>query len=256
MGAQDKTEKVLRDLHVLLSQSKEYEGDSNYLIVNRKEMLDLLKQLAVCMSEALDEYELTKQSREQAEREKRKVGEDIINDARQKAEDVYAASVIYTDEALKRVIDIMEETNESVKNLFDRMEDKLFYEKQQVAHDKMELKSHLQDLQDTDKYMNIIEDRNKKIAKEKKWKEEDLEPSPYKAVKPEIKINREYFEQQGITFEEPEEEQPEEKAEKVTPEINVNLDSEYFKWKEQEEKEVAPEKKQPAKKSLFGKTKK
>ena len=112
--------------------------------------------------------------------------------------------------------------------------------------------------------MGIIEERNKKIAKEKKWKEEDTESSPYAAVKPEIKINRDYFEQQGISFEEPEseqeqpeepeEEQPEEKTEKAAPEISVNLDSEYFKWKEQEGKEEDSEdEKQPEKKGFFGK---
>ena len=96
--------------------------------------------------------------------------------------------------------------------------------------------------------------QRKKIAKEKKWKEEDTESSPYAAVKPEIKINRDYFEQQGISFEEPEEEQPEEKTEKAAPEISVNLDSEYFKWKEQEGKEGDPEdEKQPEKKGFFGK---
>ena len=98
--------------------------------------------------------------------------------------------------------------------------------------------------------MGIIEERNKKIAKEKKWKEEDTESSPYAAVKPEIKINRDYFEQ----LEEPEEEQPEEKTEKAAPEISVNLDSEYFKWKEQEGKEEDSEdEKQPEKKGFFGK---
>ena len=81
--------------------------DSNYLVVNKKEMLDILKQLAVCMSEVMDEYELTQQGREQAQRENRKIGEEIINDARAKAEDVYAASVMYTDEALRRILDIM-----------------------------------------------------------------------------------------------------------------------------------------------------
>ena len=97
MSAQDNMEKVLRELHVLLSKSNPYERDSNYLVVNKKEMLDVLKQLAVCMSEVMDEYELTKQGREQAQRENRKIGEEIINDARAKAEDVYAASVMYTD---------------------------------------------------------------------------------------------------------------------------------------------------------------
>ena len=73
-------------------------------------------------------------------------------------------------------------------------------------------------------------------------------------TKTEIKINRDYFEQQGISFEEPEEEQPEEKTEKAAPEISVNLDSEYFKWKEQEGKEEDSEdEKQPEKKGFFGK---
>ena len=54
--------------------------------------------------------------------------------------------------------------------------------------------------------------------------------------------------------EEPEEEQPEEKTEKAAPEISVNLDSEYFKWKEQEGKEEDSEdEKQPEKKGFFGK---
>lgn len=254
MSAQDNMEKVLRELHVLLSKSNPYERDSNYLVVNKKEMLDVLKQLAVCMSEVMDEYELTKQGREQAQRENRKIGEEIINDARAKAEDVYAASVMYTDEALRRILDIMDEANESVKAVYDSMGEKLANERKLVSGDKLELKSLLQDLKDTDKYMGIIEERNKKIAKEKKWKEEDMESSPYAAVKPEIKINRDYFEQQGISFEEPEEEQPEEKTEKAAPEISVNLDSEYFKWKEQEGKEEDPEdEKQPEKKGFFGK---
>ena len=129
MSAQDNMEKVLRELHVLLSKSNPYERDSNYLVVNKKEMLDILKQLAVCMSEVMDEYELTQQGREQAQRENRKIGEEIINDARAKAEDVYAASVMYTDEALRRILDIMDEANESVKAVYDSMGEKLANER-------------------------------------------------------------------------------------------------------------------------------
>ena len=45
-----------------------------------------------------------------------------------------------------------------------------------------------------------------------------------------------------------------EKTEKAAPEISVNLDSEYFKWKEQEGKEEDSEdEKQPEKKGFFGK---
>ena len=140
MSAQDNMEKVLRELHVLLSKSNPYERDSNYLVVNKKEMLDVLKQLAVCMSEVMDEYELTKQGREQAQRENRKIGEEIINDARAKAEDVYAASVMYTDEALRRILDIMDEANESVKAVYDSMGEKLANERKLVSGDKLELR--------------------------------------------------------------------------------------------------------------------
>ena len=48
-------------------------------------------------------------------------------------------------------------------------------------------------------------------------------------------------------------EAPEEKKEPEAPQINVNLDSEYFKWKEQGEKPEIPDVKQPEKKSIFGK---
>ena len=50
------------------------------------------------------------------------------------------------------------------------------------------------------------------------------------------------------------EEIPEEKTEKVTAEVNINLDSEYFKWKEREDsREDGKNGIKSGKKSLFGK---
>lgn len=76
-----------------------------------------------------------------------------------------------------------------------------------------------------------------------------MEPSPYTAVKPEIRINQEYFEKAGIVPEnEQVEEIPEDTREESTPKaevnVNVNLDAEYFHWKEGEEHsgEKKPEK--------------
>ena len=64
-----------------------------------------------------------------------------------------------TDEALRRILDIMDEANESVKAVYDSMGEKLANERKLVSGDKLELKSLLQDLKDTDKYMGIIEER-------------------------------------------------------------------------------------------------
>lgn len=71
-------------------------------------------------------------------------------------------------------------------------------------------------------------------------------------VKPEIKINEEYFEKNGIPLEteEPEEE-PEKNTGETGAEIKVNLDAEYFKWKE--DADGGKEEKKPERHSFFGK---
>lgn len=254
MSAQDKTEQVLRDIHILLSQSEVYDKETNRVIVNKKEVLNLLQRLNVCIYELMEEHELTEQSRAAAERELRRKSGEIVSDANRMAEDVYAGSVLYTDEALRRVQDIMQDAADSVKQVYEKMNAELQKEKAAVHRDQSELKSHLEDLRDTNKYLKLIEERNKQMEKERaKEKEEELQPSIYAAIKPEIKINTEYFERAGIPLaEDIPEEAPEEKMEPVTAEVKVNLDSEYFKWKE-ENGEAGPAGKKSERASLFGK---
>lgn len=258
MGAQDHVEKALRELHVILSQCEVYDKEKNLVIVDKKRFVDALNDLNQGIYEAMDAYEFTQRSRDQAERAVKRRGEEIIKDATKKAEDVYAASVLYTDDALKRVQYIMQEAMDSVKNVYDKMQVDLAQEKRLVQSNQLELKSSLQDLRDTDKYMQIIEDCNKKLAKEMAEDKEELPPPAYAGVKPEIRINEAYFAEHGLSLE-LEEEQPEEKEEKITAEVSVNLDSEYFKWKEREanggDEEGIADIKRPGKKSLFGKLK-
>lgn len=253
MSAQDKTEQVLRDIHILFSNSEAYSEEKNLVIVDKKQMLEQLNRLNVCIYEMMEEYELTQQGRDKAEREMKKVGEEIIKDASRKAEDVYAASVIYTDEALHHVQEIMQNATDSVRELYDKLNEELKAEKKIVARDQSELKGHLQNLVDTEKYLKLIDERNRELEKERVKENEESEPSPYAAVKPEIKINTEYFEKTGIT---PLEDDTDEEAfseddfeiEIIAPEVSVNLDADYFKWKEGQD--PAPTEK---KASLFAK---
>lgn len=256
MSAQDKTEQVLRALHVLLSQSKMYDAERGLVIVDKRKMIQLFSELNQCIYEIMDEHELTQQGRDAAERNFRKKGEEIIEDASKKAEDVYAASVIYTDEALRLVQDIMQEAADSVKEVCTRMEDSMQKERQRVQKDQLDLKAYLQDLRDTDEYLKLIKEQNKKRTKEK-LSETEAEPAAPAAPKPEIRINEAYFKEHGIALEE-EEKQPEEKTEYTAPEVTVNLDSEYFKWKEQENGAAADSAagKKGEKRSLFAKMKK
>ena len=125
MSAHDKTEKVLRDLHILLSKSEPYAKEPSKVIVDKQQMLDLLSDLNKSIYDIMDEYEMTQRSRDRAEREFRKKGDQIVWDASRKAEDIYAASVMYTDEALNRIQEIMRESDAKVKAIYKTVDEQL-----------------------------------------------------------------------------------------------------------------------------------
>ena len=259
MSAQDKTEQVLRDIHLMFANSEVYGPDTSKVIVEKKQIIRLLRQLNVCIYELMDEYDLTQRGREKSEREAKKAGEVIIKDASRKAEDVYAASVIYTDEALRRVQNIMQETMDSVGEIYEKLNEEMQAEKRKVYRNQSELKGYLQNLVDTGKYLKLIEDSNRKIEKEKKREKQEMEAArSTTAVKPEIKVNPTYFERAGIPLESAahdswnEKEEEAERKRDVTPEITVNLDAEYFRWKESSAAK-AEEKKETERHTFFSK---
>ena len=252
MGVQDNTEKVLRALHVMLSKGEQYPKEPSKVIVDKQQMLDLLSALNQCMYQMQEKYELTKSSRDKAERDFRKQGDTIIMDASHKAEDIYAASVMYMDEALNHMRDIMKEANENVSKIYADLNEKMDVEQRRIKTNQLELKSQMQDLVDTEKYLKIIEDRNRELEKQKnEGKPEEEEASIYANRQTEIKINQEYLDKLGMSvIDETEKEveadkgvsyaddndEEDEELKNLQAEIRVNLDADYFQWKEEQEK--------------------
>lgn len=234
MSAQDNTEKVLRSLHILLSKSEPYPKEPTKVIVDKQQVLDLLAQLNKSVYDIMDEYELTKQSRDRAQREFQKKGDEIVWNASRKAEDVYAASVMYTDEALNRVQEIMKDADVAIEAIYTDLNEKLKKEEKLIKKNQLELKSTLQDLLDTEKYLKLIENRNKEILREKeKGKNlDEVETNLYANRQTEIKINQEYFEKMDILVEDDIVED-----QKSEVDIKINLDADYFKWIEEKEVE-------------------
>ena len=72
MSAQDKTEQVLREMHIMYANSEVYDKATNRVIIDKKEALNLLQRLNVCIYELMEEHELTQQSRDAAERQFRR----------------------------------------------------------------------------------------------------------------------------------------------------------------------------------------
>ena len=244
MGAQDNTEKVLRSLHILLSKSEPYPKEPSKVIIDKQQVLDLLSQLNDCIYQIMDEYELTRSSRDKAEREFQKHGDEIIWDASRKAEDIYAASVLYMDEALSRMQEIMKDAKEKVSSIYSEVDNQMKKEERAVKTNQLELKSQLQDLVDTEKYLKIIEERNREIEKQKNEGKplEEREPNLYADRQTPIKVNQEYLDKLGLSVVDETEKEiaagegknDDEELQELEAEVRVNLDADYFKWKEEQ----------------------
>ena len=209
MNVQDKLERILREMHIMVSRGPTLENDSDFVLIHKKDMQRLLGGISQAVSEMMEQYEITEQSRNRAELEAEKHRMEIIRNANRQAEDIYAASVMYTDDALGRIQDIIEEAEKSAKEILHTLNRSMEEEKRLIRTNQLELKTQLEDMKDTAKYIKLIEERNREIAKAKNKKtnnekerryqrtedkDEDLVP-----ITPEIKINEEYFEKAGLT---------------------------------------------------------
>lgn len=289
MSAQDKMERILKELHLLISDGEPVSGSGERVIINKKQMLYTLEKLNLAVYEIMDQYEVTSQSRELAQRRNEKKSEEFLNRVSNQAEDVYAASLIYTSDALDHVQSLMDKAIAESRDIWQRLSMELEREKHQVQEDQMELREQLQDFKDSNKYLVLLEDCNR----ERKKQEQKKSGTPEKRIQnearhyaikavPEIKVNPAYFKRRSLEAAEevavvskveevpavpvvstPADTVPDDEPKHVTAEVRVDLDSEYFKWKAQEEKggesepEAAVEEKSGKKerKGLWGKKK-
>lgn len=226
MNAKDKTEDILKSIHVLFSKAEPIEGSKKKVIVDRDRMMQLLKDLNDCMYAMMDEYEITTRSKEKAFRDVRKQSDEIIFDARKNAEDIYAASIMFTDRALDEVRDIIEKTQNDLNDAQKELNKKVEKRKQMLKDNQLDLKNKLSSLIDTQKYLMLIENENIRLRHEaeKMAEEESLKEETTKKATPEIHINEEYFKAAGLLEDSAEEEE--------LPQIDTSLDDEYFEWKE------------------------
>lgn len=209
MSVQDKIERVLKSIHLLFSHSAPYGESGDKIIVEKKVVFELLEQLNLAVYEAMDQYEITTRKHEIAQRRCEKRGEEIIDKASKHADDIYAASIMYTDDAINRICYIMDDAQQAVQNIFHKMNAEMENQRDRVKRNQLELTGQLRDFADTEKYVKLIQEVNKQAEKEhrlqiegKKEKKIPNEGKSYSAVKPEIKINQAYFERTGKSYDE------------------------------------------------------
>ena len=65
-------------MHVLIAKGEPAGQSRDRVIVSKQELLGLLKDLNICVYNIMDEYEMTQQSHDEAERKSRRKGEKIV----------------------------------------------------------------------------------------------------------------------------------------------------------------------------------
>lgn len=170
MGVKDKTEEILKEAHVFLANAKEVSGDKKKVIVDRDKFLELLRRLSDCMFEMMEEYDITEAKKDKIDRELRQKSEKIKDDAKKDAEDIYAASIMYTDEALRGIISVIDDTKKRMETFISKTGDMLEEQRSVVNENQMELISKLETLRDTNKYIKLIEDENQRLKNKDKQK--------------------------------------------------------------------------------------
>ncbi len=177
-------------------------------------------------------------------------------------EDVYAASLVYTDDALQQIWQIMTDAMEGCQKICQTMDEKLTEERRKVKEDQLQLREQLQDFTDTKYYLQMIEENRRQREKDhqERRKEKYIENEGHHyplSGRPEIKVDPAYAAQSGEWAEATgpvvirSEEILGKAAEKQTaegvspesegsqgnydrPEIRVNLYALYFIWKQEE----------------------
>lgn len=227
MSTQDKMERILKQIHVVLAEGEQIPTKPGKVLVDRDEVFSILEQLNVTVNDMMEEYEQTSQARELAQRRSEKKGEEMIARVTSQADDVYAASLIYTDEALAGIQRLMNDALAASRRIWSDVSENIEKEQRRVREDQMQLREQLQDFKDSNKYIAMIEECNREREKEKKTGEQEKkiqnEAKHYATkAKPEIKVNDSYFER---------------KKQAEATDVKVNTDSEYFRRKKAAEVE-------------------
>ena len=244
MSSQDRVERTLKDIHVMFAQCKSLDGQPNQVVVDRKKFLKLLDDLSHGIYDMMEEYEHTRDSRARGEVAFQKQGQQIIDNASQKAEDIYAASVLYSAETVGEVQKLIDQTSDSMNELFRSFRRELMGEKEKLGKNELELESQLQDLADTRLYQGMLEDiraeQRRRSDEEKsadsRERSEEFRKRSQQVFNPvysaNVRVNEDYFSKAGLDSGDAGLSLNAQKPEK--PEVKVNYDSPYFRRKARE----------------------
>ena len=138
------------------------------------------------------------------------------------ASDIYAASLIYTDEMLTEVNDVIAQAYDIINNQYGRMVDVLEEKAKLVADNKAELMASLKELSKEERYLQIL-DLSQLLSYElymEREKARELEKKGSYQMK--LKLESDKFGDEESAVETKEQNQSEEKTDKLQPDKDIS----------------------------------
>lgn len=237
MSTQNNLEQILKGIHLMISECPKIKGDPDRVVIDKNRLFVELDRVSQCMYDMLDEYGLTKSKKEEAQYQINRQYEETMKKANSTAEDVYSASVLYTDEAITRLVRILDENQRKMESIYHEMGKSIQHEKDKLRKNQRELQDTLFEMKDSNLYLNILNDRRVQLENEKENKERQnlgktIVMNP--GQKLDIKVNEKLIEQMGLNTDGSV--KPEKEPTIAKPEVKVDTESNYFKWKKEQEK--------------------
>lgn len=170
---QEKLERIMRRIYVLLSNCKESAYSAEDLIVPKGRLYSLLEELNYAVYEMMEQYEATQQARERAVAEQEHKMAQIKEEAENRAEDTYAASLLCARDMLMEMQHITERLNRSVRKEYEEALGR-YEEKMQFLHENEESTlEQIRLMNDSKKYLRLIEQQNREKEEEHELTEEE-----------------------------------------------------------------------------------
>ncbi len=153
----EQIEEIMKKLHIYMANCKESAYGSEDIIVSKKRMLALLDELNHAVYDVCEQYEATKEAKTRALMQAEAEAADIKADAVQRAEDVYAASLIYTEDVIFSLKKSLNNTIFRVRRDYDALLKS--YEEKIAALDANanELRQSMMNMQEAQTYLRLVE---------------------------------------------------------------------------------------------------
>lgn len=170
---QEKLEQIMRQIYLMLSNCEESAYSSEDLIVPKKRIFQLLEELNYTVYDLMEQYEGTVTARERglAEHERRMA--QIKEEAKERAEDTYAASLLYAREMFMDMRKTTEQLCQNLRKEYNAAlrgyEESLRY----LQENEESMVAQMNLMMDSKKYLRLIEQQNREKEKKQNLTEEE-----------------------------------------------------------------------------------